>query len=213
MLETEYPETAVMFLQGCGADIKPRMSGAGGRFISLTPEEMTDGAKSLVRDIEAGILHGIWKNIEPDIKVRTEQISLPCEDWTRADWEKIACDPGQSEYRRSAANKAIGKFDSNELLNGLPFTIKCINLSEDIRFICLENEMVNAYGKMIKQRISGDTITLGYTGRICCYIPTVQVLREGGYECDTFLSAGTSGPFKEELEELIIGTSQRLAEK
>lgn len=213
LLEAEYG-CGVMFLQGCGADIKPVISASGGRFVSLTADEMTEGSRRLADDISEGIHNGAWKNIDsPDFIMRSEEIILPCKNWDRSDWEQIAYNPQQPEYRRNAALRAIDKYDRGELLEGLPFIIKCIQMSEGVRIIGLENEMVNGYGKLIKRRLHGDTITLGYTGRICSYIPTAQILREGGYECETFLSAGTRGPFEEELEELITGTAQRLAEK
>ncbi|MHB1154579.1 MAG: neutral/alkaline non-lysosomal ceramidase N-terminal domain-containing protein [Eubacteriales bacterium] len=213
LLETEYPGCGVMFLQGCGADVKPVISVRGNSFVSLTAEEMTEGSRRLANDIFAGIHKSEWKNIDINFNTGSEEITLPCKNWDRSDWEQIADNPKQPDYRRNAARRAIEKYDRGELLDGLPFIIKCIQLTEGVRIICLENEMVNGYGQLIKRRLHGDTITLGYTGRICSYIPTAQILREGGYESETFLSAGIKGPFEEALEELITGTAQRLAEK
>lgn len=208
-LEEKYG-CSVIFLQGCGADVKPKISAAGDRFISMSAAEMTEGAAQMTRDIISAVEGNEWRKAGPGITARSAGITLPCRRYSRADWERIAYGSGEPEYRRAAAVKAIEKFDRGELTDGLPFNIKCVALG-GVRFVCLENETVNAYGKKIKERVSGDTITLGYTGRICCYIPTVQVLREGGYECETFLSSGAAGPFAEETEELIVGTAVKIS--
>lgn len=213
LLETEYPGAGVMFLQGCGADVNPVISVSGGSFAGLTPDRMAEGAGRLADEITEAVNKGEWRSTDICIKAVSEEIILPCENRDRCFWERIADDPRQPDYRRTDARKAILKYDRGELTPGLPFIIKCIRLAEDLRIICLEDEIVNGYGKKIRERLAGDTITLGYTGRICSYIPTARMLREGGYESETFLSAGMTGPFREELEDLIIDTACRLAEK
>lgn len=209
-LERKSGET-VMFLQGCGADIKPVISASGKSFVSLSADEMTEKSRCMADAISNVLRNGEWKRIEVDFTARSREIFLPCVQWDRTDWEKIAFGPSEPEYRKKAALRAIEKYDRGELSESFPFRVKCVRLSKDTRIICLENEMVNGYGKMIKKTLKGDTVTLGYTGRICCYIPTARILREGGYECDSFLSASTAGPFDKPLEELIVSTAAQLA--
>lgn len=213
ILETEFPGSCAMFLQGCGADIKPVISASEGSFVSLTAEQMALGSRRMADDLLRALRSGGWKEISGDITARSEEIMLPCTHWDRSAWEEIAYGENQPEYRKKAALRALEKYDRGELTPGLPFVLKCVRLSAGVRMICLENEMVNAYGRRIKERIAGDTITLGYTGRVCGYIPTAQILREGGYESESFLGAGTAGPFAEGLEEAILSAAVRLAER
>ncbi len=212
-LENEFPGSCAMFLQGCGADVKPVISASGGSFVSLTAEQMTLGSRRMADDLLRALRDGEWKETGGDMTARSEEIMLPCVHWDRSGWEGIAYGENQPEYRKKAALRALEKYDRGELTPGLPFVLKCVRLSADVRMLCLENEMVNAYGRRIKERIAGDTITLGYTGRVCGYIPTAQILRDGGYESESFLGAGTAGPFAEELEEAVLSAAVRLAER
>ncbi len=212
LLEEKYPGAGMMFLQGCGADVNPVISVAGDSFVGLTPEQMTAGARRLADGITEAVNKGAWRSTDICFKAVSEEIILPCENRDRSYWEKIADDPREPEYRKTDARRAVEKYDRGELAGGLPFRIKCIRLSEGLRIVCLEDEIVSAYGRQIREGLAGDTVTLGYTGSICCYIPTARMLREGGYESHTFLSAGICGPFREELEELITSTACRLAE-
>jgi neutral ceramidase len=52
----------------------------------------------------------------------------------------------------------------------------------------------------------------GYSNDVFGYVPSVRVLREGGYEGgDAMIYYGRPGPFSEAVEELIIGEVRRLA--
>ena len=52
----------------------------------------------------------------------------------------------------------------------------------------------------------------GYSNDVFGYVPSVRVLREGGYEGgDAMIYYGRPGPFAEGVEELIIGEVRRLA--
>jgi neutral ceramidase len=210
ILEEKYG-CGVMFLQGCGADINPVIAARDGHFIGLTAAEMTEASARLADDIINALEGGEGRPVDADIRAVSEMIGLPCVKWDRDDWKKIAFALSEPEYRRASARRAIDRYNIGGLTDTLPFRVKCVSLGDNLRFVCLENEVVSAYGKRIKAAVGGDTVTLGYTGRACCYIPTAAILREGGYECDSFLGAGTAGPFEESLEPLICDTAVRLA--
>ena len=51
----------------------------------------------------------------------------------------------------------------------------------------------------------------GYSNDVFGYVPSVRVLREGGYEGgDAMIYYGRPGPFTEEVEGLILGKVRRL---
>jgi hypothetical protein len=48
-------------------------------------------------------------------------------------------------------------------------------------------------------------IVAGYTNEVRCYIPSLAVLRGGGYEpVDSMIYYGQPGPFAENVEETVI---------
>jgi hypothetical protein len=56
-----------------------------------------------------------------------------------------------------------------------------------------------------------DTWVAGYTNDVMAYIPSVRVLREGGYEGGgAMLVYGQPGPFHPSVEETIVDQVERL---
>ena len=52
---------------------------------------------------------------------------------------------------------------------------------------------------------------LGYSNSSRCYIPTRDVLLNGGYESASFITAGLPGQFIHEVEDIIIGRATVMA--
>jgi neutral ceramidase len=63
------------------------------------------------------------------------------------------------------------------------------------------------YALRVKREYPGENIIVaGYSNDVMCYIPSLRVLKEGGYEADTsMMYYGQPGPFNEEVEEVIFG--------
>ena len=62
------------------------------------------------------------------------------------------------------------------------------------------------YGLRVKKEFPGEPlIVAGYSNDVMCYIPTRQILGEGGYEpVDSMIYYGQPGPFAEDVEERIF---------
>ena len=51
----------------------------------------------------------------------------------------------------------------------------------------------------------------GYSHDVMCYIPSLRVLREGGYEAvDSMIYYGQPGPFAESVEEKVFDAIRRV---
>ena len=86
-----------------------------------------------------------------------------------------------------------------------PFTVLVLRLDRQTCLVALENEMVNEIGKKIKHLFAQDLLVLGYSNSVTCYIPTRQILQQGGYEGDSFKRTNLTGPFTPETEDILIG--------
>lgn len=203
-LAARFPGLEAVFFQGCGADAKPAMTDGGDRFVSLSPEAMTEGARALTDEIARQLEGGDWREIEPDFRAARVETRLAASPWPPEIWQALAADENEPAYRREAAAQAVRLLGRGELMDALPYFVQCLWLDKKTRFIALECEVVSAIGKSIKAALPGDTITLGYAHSVCCYIPTSATLREGGYEAETFLEAGISGPFADQPERTIL---------
>jgi len=84
----------------------------------------------------------------------------------------------------------------------------------DQALMTLGGELVIEYAIKLKQLFGQDIFVLGYTNDVMSYIPSVTILREGGYEgIRSQLSTGLPGTYKEEIESIILQEMTRLASK
>jgi len=55
-----------------------------------------------------------------------------------------------------------------------------------------------------------DLIVADYSNDVMCYIPSLRVLKEGGYEAvDSLVCGGMPGPFDERVEETIFAAMRK----
>ena len=79
----------------------------------------------------------------------------------------------------------------------------------------LSGEVVSDYSLRLKYELGRErTWVVAYANDFVAYIPSLRVLREGGYEGgDSMVYFGHHGPWAPPLEELIVGAVHRLAQK
>ncbi len=202
-----HPGLEVMFLQGCGADVKPLMSAVDGMFTNVSPEKMTEGAAKFAGELDGLLAGGSWEKLVPDFRAARWTAKLPVEVWPESKWRGIRDSDTEPAYRREAAAAALIRRARGELTDSLSYPMQCLGLSDSTRIIALSCEVPTGIGKMIKSAIPGNTITLGYTYFSSGYIPTAAMMREGGYETESFLGMGTAGPLRPEAERVILKTA------
>ncbi|HOJ10178.1 MAG TPA: neutral/alkaline non-lysosomal ceramidase N-terminal domain-containing protein [Clostridiales bacterium] len=211
-LEEKYEGMIPMFLQGCGADIKPYITADNGRFRSCTLDEVDQAGKSLAGEIQELIDNAGWKKINVELQTESSEVKLYSEIWSIEKWETIANNPDEPEYRKIAAKKVIDEMKNGKIKSYIPYYISLLRLDDKTCIIGLENEVVSEIGKKIKKILSDeDAIVLGYSNSIMCYIPTKDVLLNGGYESASFISARLAGQFINETEDIIIGRAVVMA--
>ena len=82
-----------------------------------------------------------------------------------------------------------------------------MGFGKDFTLIALGGEVVVDYALQLKKEFGADrTIVAGYSNDVMAYIPTVQILKEGGHEGrDAMPIYGNPGPWDESIESLILG--------
>jgi hypothetical protein len=80
----------------------------------------------------------------------------------------------------------------------------------DWRLVALGGEVVVDYLLRIRREHQGPIWAAGYANDVSCYVPSLRVLREGGYEGGgAMLYYGRPGPFDESVEERIVSAVRR----
>lgn len=222
-LEYQNPGMVPVFLQGCGADIKPYITADNGRFKSCNFDELETAGKFLANEIQAlinetdenekdTIKGSKWRRINFNIKTESAEVKLYTETWDTQKWEYLLNDPKEPEYRKASVKKILLDMKEGKVKNYLPYYISLFRFDDRTSIIALECEIVTDIGKNIKKILGNeDAIVLGYSNSIVCYIPTRKILLEGGYESTSFIPARLAGPFVPEVEDIIIGKAVLMA--
>ncbi|WP_158560640.1 neutral/alkaline non-lysosomal ceramidase N-terminal domain-containing protein [Paenibacillus contaminans] len=205
-LEQSYPEAVAMFLQGCGAEIKPRKSADGVTFKECSIEEMEEAGAGLAIEINDFMQNGAFKSVSCSFRTMLLEPNLYTERTPVEHYHQILDDPESSEFNKIRVKKLLKKFEDGSIKDQVPLYIAIWQLDESTRIVAIEGEVSTGYSRMIKKLFGPDqTMVLGYTNGIYCYIPTREMIYEGGYEVDNFYYYGHRGPFVPEIEDIIIG--------
>jgi hypothetical protein len=93
--------------------------------------------------------------------------------------------------------------------------VQAVAFGKDLTLIALGGEVVIDYVLRAKKEFGEKgLIVAGYSNDVMSYIPSVRILREGGYEAeDSMIYYGQPGRYTEEVEELIFGAMRNLVKR
>jgi hypothetical protein len=96
-----------------------------------------------------------------------------------------------------------------------PYPIQIFQFGDALQITALGGEVVVDYALRIKHEFGQDNqFIIGYANDVMAYIPSLRVLREGGYESDTsMIYYGLYGPWATTVEDIIMEAVRRLSAK
>lgn len=99
-------------------------------------------------------------------------------------------------------------YDENRPIRSIPYPVQVIKFGNDLTLLCLADEVVLDYSVRAKNEFKNENIIVcGYCNEVSCYIPSLRVLKEGGYEpVDSMIYYGLPGPFADDVEKRIFST-------
>jgi neutral ceramidase len=176
-----------VFLQGAGGDAKPALSGTTGQWRSCTWEEVEQTGQQVAAEIIPALDR--LKRVEPDLHCAMEVLQWPLlPAATKDEFAAMAADANAPEYKRLWAQRNLDMLRRGEKLpTSWPITLSAIQIGKGLRLVGLEGEAVARWGLFfLKQFPEGVTFPLGYTNGQGAYLPTSDILHEGGYEVDSY---------------------------
>ncbi|MBM3836926.1 MAG: hypothetical protein FJ398_02995 [Verrucomicrobia bacterium] len=202
-IESLYPGTTAIYLTGMGADSNPSPRGT-----------LLDSKRHGVElaGTVLGVLNRPMRPVEGRLRLAFEELELPLEDPPgREQLEKDA--QSKDAYVKSRAelylkNLAAGKKPPT----GVPLPLAAIRIGDDLTFLAMGGEVVVDYSIRFKRLFAADQPwPVGYAYEVPCYIPSVRILKEGGYEAQSSLIYyGFYGPFRTKIEGLLTAKMTEL---
>jgi Neutral/alkaline non-lysosomal ceramidase, N-terminal len=180
-IEADNPGAIALFVTGCGADADPHPFG--------TVAMAKDHGEELGEAVKFVIDHPAW-------------------------WTSLS-GPLRSEYREiklrlhpppqgAAAEKKQGRPNRTEN----PYAVQVFAIGDQLTMVALASEVVVDYAIRLQKELGGkgkDLWMAAYANLYLGYIPSVRLLREGGYEART--------PYTDDVESTIVDTARELVEK
>jgi neutral ceramidase len=201
-IEKAHPGTQAMFVAGCGADQNPIPR----RSVELA-EKYGGELAVAVEEVLASPMHVV----EGPLASAYEEIPLPFASLpTREELERAtkAKDPivARRAQRLLSDLQAKGKLEPT-----YPYPAEAWRLGE-LTWIFLGGEVVVDYSLRLKRNLGTSTTWVsGYCNDVMAYIPSLRVLKEGGYEGGgAMLYYGLPSPWGESVEEDVVGAVGRL---
>jgi hypothetical protein len=203
-LETAHPGAVALFWAGCGADQNPLPRG--------TPELAERYGNDLARSVD-DVLARPMNPVRGPLRVADEEIALAfAEIPTKEEWTRRA----GSENRFEAARAKV-LLETIERDGGLsttyPYPVLIWRFGDSLDWVFLGGEVVVDYAHRIKRNLGSDrTWVAAYCNDVMAYIPSLRVLKEGGYEGGgAMVYYGLPAVWSGKVEDQVIEAVRRLA--
>ena len=209
--------TGSLFLQGAGGDAKPVVIGKGEERWRVGDWADVNQAGAMVAQEVIDTIESGLEQVEPEIRSAAVEMYWPLAPIPSRSWyETVAANSGGSsvgeELKRLWAERQIERLDRGEKLpKKVPITCHGIQLGRGLHFIGLEGEAVAGLGLLILDFYKqGTTFPLGYTDGAQLYLPTEEMLDEGGYEVVSYFEYGQPAPLAKGFEGILRQSLEQL---
>jgi hypothetical protein len=200
-LEKAHPGATAMFLALCGADQNPSPRGK----LEMAAEHGKAMAKEICR-----VLSGPFRPVRPPIRTAYEVVELKFAPHERRTFEEQAKNP--NPYLKRRAKLMLAAYDAGRPPRAVAYPVQAVRWNDDLALLALGGEVVVDYALRLKREFPKENlIVAGYSNDVMCYIPSLRVLKEGGYESvDSMIYYGQPGPFAESVEQTVIDACRRV---
>ncbi len=211
-LEKSFPGSVAMFVQNCGGDANP-LPRIRGKDVEAT--ELASMYGHILAEAVCQVIAGTMKPLGGPIRAamgETElelQPGIPLEELKQRAPNLVGMPKREFEH-------FIRQYETlGSLPDRVKYPIQVWRIGADFTFIALTGETVVDYSLKFKAAYGWNTTWVcGYNNDLTSYIPSLRVLKEGGYEGVTgMFEYGRRAPYKEKVEESITTKVEELMRK
>ncbi len=202
-LEADYPTATAFVSIGCAGDANPYPRGEY--------EHAKLHGHSIAEEVSR-LMNTKLKPLDLDsLRGKINWIKLPFDKIpTRAEWKKRVKEGGAVGYH---AEVQLAKLDSGQSLpSHLSYAVQVWQFGRDLSIVFLAGEVVVDFAVRLKNELGKDTLWINaYCNDLPAYIPSVRILKEGGYEGKTaMIYFNRPTYFKPDVEELVVSAVHSL---
>jgi hypothetical protein len=203
-LEKSYPGTVALFFQGTGADMNPLPR----RSVALAQQYGEELAAAVRR-----VLNEDMRELPSNLSTAYSEIDLELNDPPTPE-ELSQMIRESTGFQKQWAVRMLGKINRGEpFRTSYPYPVQVWNLGNQ-PIICMGGEVLVDYTISLKRIFGEDIFVMGFSNDGMAYIPSVRVLREGGYEgALSQIVYGLPGTWKANIESKIIQEVMTLADE
>jgi len=202
VIEARRPGVQAMFMQGCGADAnsEPRAR-----------EDQVEWAERHGRELAEEVERVAGDELTPvggPIRAAHAWLDLPLRQMSREQLEARAAGPNHAAHNGRRLLEQLDRGETPPATYRAPIVLW--QFGEDLTLAALPGETVSGYVPLIEEALGPERLWVaGYSNEVFGYLPTAQIVAEGGYE-DIGLVLET-GLFAPEAEGVILDAVRRLA--
>ncbi len=210
-IEADYPGAVALFVTGCAGDADPHPFG--------TLEMAKNHGEELGEAVKFVLDHTTWmtKLTGPVRTAYTETTIHFGGPTDRASYEKMLNDSNRG--RQGHAKRMIALLDQGRpILGEYPhYSVHAFALGDQLTLAALSGEVVVDYAIRLQKELGGESRTLwvaAYANDVIGYIPSVRVLKEGGYEGgDSFFGSTWPTPLADDIESIVVNAAHDVVKK
>jgi neutral ceramidase len=200
-LEAQYPGVQAMFMSGCGADANPEPRGD----LEVAKQHGTELAEAVTR-----VLDGRLEQLDGPLGMAYRLVDLPLKNLTASELETYTA-RGDSQSWLSP-HMAQRLAEGYALRTHYAAPVAAWSFGDGLILVALPGETVADYAGLVGRRLRSRKLWVSSYNNDCFgYLPTAQIVREGGHEAigvtawfwDTNV-ADAAGFFTEGVEETIL---------
>ena len=202
-LEEAHAGVTALFMAGCGGDQNP--------YPRRTLDLARQHGRALANAVEAA-LETRPRAIAGQLRSRYGEVTLDFDAPTVEEFRLRLSSPVENERRH--AERLLAEYERTGVVRQTyDYPIQVAHVGDGLVLVALAGEAVVGYSLRLKRELAGpDVWVAGYSNDVFGYVPTLRVLREGGYEGgDAMLGTLLPGPFAPTVEERIIAKARELA--
>lgn len=203
-----------MFAQGAGADIRPPCIGEDGKFRAGTHEDVERMGRQLAQDVLSVMQVGLDEIAVPRFAGALEWTGLPLQKpLSPRELERLREDSSLPAYRRLWAERILLYLARGECVPAyVPMAVQVLRLDSEHLVVALAQEVVSELGAMVRAALAPARAALmAYSNETQVYIPTNQMLQEGGYEAEGYIWHMYPAPLAGCIDEVLVAKALEVA--